>query len=156
VVASEIRIITKSPEETEALGARIGAVLRERGAGATVCLSGDLGAGKTVFVKGFAAAFGIPPRDVCSASFVLIAEYETVPRLVHVDLYRIEGAADLDELGIWEYIGPDTVTIIEWAERLSERPDDVLTISLAIRSEQEREIIIRDETNRYHLQATAS
>jgi len=155
-VASEIRIITKSPEETEALGTRIGVALRERGFGATVCLAGDLGAGKTVFVKGFAAAFGISPRDVCSASFVLIAEYETVPRLVHVDLYRIEGGADFDELGIWEYIGPDTVTIIEWAERLNEQPDDALAISLEIRSEQEREIIIRDETNRYHLQTAAS
>lgn len=153
---TEARIITGSPEETEACGYRIGAALRERGSGATVCLSGDLGAGKTVFVKGFASAFGIPPRDVCSASFVLIAEYETTPPLVHIDLYRIEGHADLDELGIWEYIGAESVTVIEWAERLSERPDDALDITIAIHSDHEREIIIRDETNRYHLQAAAS
>lgn len=152
----EIRSITRTPEETEAFGLRVGTALRERGGGATVCLAGDLGAGKTVFVKGLAAAFGISPRDVCSASFVLIAEYETSPRLVHVDLYRIEDAADLDELGIWEYIDDETVTVIEWAERLRERPDNVLDITIAIRSEEEREIIIHDETDRYHLQAAAS
>lgn len=155
-MSGEIRCITKSPEETEACGFRIGKVLQKRGTGATVCLAGDLGAGKTVFVKGFAAAFGVSPRDVCSASFVLIAEYETTPRLAHVDLYRVHGAADLDELGIWDYIGTDRVTIIEWAERLNERPDGALEITLEIRSEHEREIVIRDETNRYHLQTSAS
>jgi tRNA threonylcarbamoyladenosine biosynthesis protein TsaE len=155
-VRTETRIITTSPEETEACGFRIGTALLARGSGATVCLAGDLGAGKTVFVKGFASAFGIPKRDVCSASFVMIAEYETIPPLVHVDLYRIEGQADIDELGFWEYIGADSITVIEWAERLSERPDDALDIVIEIRSDHEREIIIRDETNRYHLQAAAS
>jgi len=150
-VSNEISIITDSAAATEACGTRIGALLRDYGKGVVVCLSGDLGAGKTVFVKGVAAAFGIPPHDICSASFVLISEYETTPRFVHVDLYRLEKTVDIEELGIWEYIDDDTITIIEWAERLNEQPDHLVEITIKILSEREREIIVRDKTHRYHL-----
>jgi tRNA threonylcarbamoyladenosine biosynthesis protein TsaE len=141
---AELRIVTTSPEETQECGRQLGARLLARGGGSTVCLAGDLGAGKTVFVKGFASAFGIRSRDVGSASFVLVAEYETTPPFVHVDLYRIEHAADLDELGIWDYIGGDTVTVIEWAERLSDQPDGAVTVRIEQKSETEREIIITE------------
>lgn len=109
-----------------------------------MCLTGDLGAGKTVFVKGIASAFGVSPRDVGSASFVLVAEYETKPPFVHIDLYRIESSAALDELGIWEYIGNETMTVIEWAERLDERPDGSISVRIDELSETEREIVITE------------
>ncbi|HMK44702.1 MAG TPA: tRNA (adenosine(37)-N6)-threonylcarbamoyltransferase complex ATPase subunit type 1 TsaE [Dissulfurispiraceae bacterium] len=151
----ESRVTTNSPEDTMALGRRIGQALRSRVGGAAVCLSGDLGAGKTVFVKGLAAAFGIPEREVGSASFIVIAEYETTPRFVHVDLYRIEYSSDLDELGLWEYIGDDAVVVIEWAERLAEQPRNAVQIYLESLSETEREIRIRDEDHWDNQQAAS-
>ena len=84
------QIITSSAEETERLGHSLGALLKKKGVAATVCLYGDLGAGKTTFVKGFALAFGIPAREVGSASFVIVAEYETAPPFYHIDLYRLD------------------------------------------------------------------
>ncbi|MCE5312948.1 MAG: tRNA (adenosine(37)-N6)-threonylcarbamoyltransferase complex ATPase subunit type 1 TsaE, partial [Nitrospiraceae bacterium] len=98
---SECRFISGSAEDTQRLGQRLGSHIVSRGRGATVCMYGDLGAGKTVFIKGIASALGIPARDIGSASFVIAAEYETTPVFYHIDLYRIEGEAALDELGIW-------------------------------------------------------
>ena len=141
---AETRSVTSTPEETQESGRQLGSRLRAKGSGATVCLTGDLGAGKTVFVKGIASAFGISPRDVGSASFVLVAEYETKPPFVHIDLYRIESSAALDELGIWEYIGNETMTVIEWAERLDERPDGSISVRIDELSETEREIVITE------------
>ncbi len=140
----ETRSITSTPEETQEFGRQLGNRLRAMSGGATVCLTGDLGAGKTVFVKGIASAFGVPPRDVGSASFVLVAEYETKPPFVHIDLYRIESPAALDELGIWEYIGNETITVIEWAERLDERPAGAIRVRIDELSEAEREIVITE------------
>src|SRR5512147_573532 len=97
-------LVTRSAEETERIGFELGRFLKARGETRTVLLYGDLGAGKTTLVKGIALAFGLPKRDVGSASFVIIAEYETSPPLYHIDLYRVEQGAELEELGIWDYM----------------------------------------------------
>ncbi|HSW64761.1 MAG TPA: tRNA (adenosine(37)-N6)-threonylcarbamoyltransferase complex ATPase subunit type 1 TsaE [Dissulfurispiraceae bacterium] len=141
---AETRIVTTTPEETQECGRLLGSKLLALRRGATVCLAGDLGAGKTVFVKGLASAVGIPPRDVGSASFVLVAEYDTTPLFVHIDLYRIERSADLEALGIWDYIGGEAIVVIEWAERLNELPDGALDIRIKQLSEAEREIFIAE------------
>jgi tRNA threonylcarbamoyladenosine biosynthesis protein TsaE len=132
---------TRSAAETEALGRRIGEALRPREGGAAVCLYGDLGAGKTTFVKGFAAAFGIPGRDVGSASFVIVAEYETKPPFYHIDLYRLVDPC-MEDMGLWEYIEGGGVTIIEWAERLGETPEDAITVTFRFNGEAIRTITI--------------
>jgi tRNA threonylcarbamoyladenosine biosynthesis protein TsaE len=106
--------ISHSPAETEALGEAWG---RSAEAGQVIGLSGDLGAGKTQFVKGFARGLGITAR-VQSPTFALVNEYSggRLP-LYHLDLYRLETVAQISSAGLDEYLSPDGVTIIEWAER---------------------------------------
>lgn len=105
------------PEATEALAARLEAELPD---GTVLCLHGDLGAGKTHFVKGLARAMGVK-RAVGSPTFTLINEYRGRRRLAHIDLYRIAGNADAGSLGLDEYLeGFDGITAIEWAERAAE------------------------------------
>lgn len=133
-------MLTNSPKETEAAGA---ALMRMLKPGSVVCLYGGLGAGKTVFVKGMASALGIPTRDVISASYTIIAEYDTTPPLYHADLYRLEQGADMEELGLYDYMDSDGITVIEWAERLPEfETAEAIKVRINLVSEDSREIII--------------
>ncbi len=136
-----IRRITKSREETEDLGRRLGELLKAQGS-ATVLLYGELGAGKTTLVKGIASAFGIPGREVGSASFVIVAEYDTLPRFFHIDLYRLETQGDIEELGVWDYLESGGIAVVEWAERLFEIPEGSVTVRIAYQDEDSREIVI--------------
>jgi tRNA threonylcarbamoyladenosine biosynthesis protein TsaE len=111
--------LTGSPEETEALGERIGLGLR---GGEVVLLTGDLGAGKTAFVRGLARGVGADPEDVASPTFVLLTAYPGRLTLHHADLYRLTGCGDEGELGLDELPGPEGVLAVEWAERLRDRP----------------------------------
>ncbi len=131
--------ITHSAEETFDLAERIGAQLNVR---AVFLLSGDLGAGKTVFAKGLAAALGIDPADVTSPSFTLINEYAGRLRLYHIDLYRLDAGA-CRELGLEEIFADDgAVTIIEWAERLTELPTGATRVEIEYLADSERRIRI--------------
>lgn len=134
------KIVTLSAEETEHLGYRLGVLLKKKGLAATVCLFGDLGAGKTTFVKGLASAFGIPAREVGSASFVIVAEYETVPPFYHMDLYRLGDEPCTEDIGLWEYIESGGITVIEWAEKLGEMPEDAMSVVFRHLDEDSREI----------------
>lgn len=136
-----MKIITRSPGETEEIGLKIGDILKAQ-RGATVCLYGDLGAGKTTLIRGIASALGISERDIGSASFVIVAEYETLPPFYHIDLYRVEREEDVDNLGIWEYIGSGGIAVVEWAERLSELPEGAIKVKINYVDENSREIII--------------
>ncbi len=135
-----MRVEANSPQETELAGAELMRTLKP---GSVVCLYGGLGAGKTVFVKGMASVLGIPTRDVISASYTIIAEYDTTPPLYHADLYRLERGADMEELGLYDYMDSGGITVIEWAERL---PDEETALAIKVRinlvSEDSREIII--------------
>lgn len=132
--------ITKSSVETEDLGKRIGKIVKQKER-AVICLFGDLGSGKTTLIKGIASSFGILERDIGSASFVIVSEYETEPPLYHIDLYRLEKGQE-DEIGLWEYIESPGITLIEWADRLSEIPDDSIKINIRYLDENFREINI--------------
>jgi tRNA threonylcarbamoyladenosine biosynthesis protein TsaE len=131
-----------SAEETTGLGARLGATLKRRGRPVTVCLYGDLGAGKTTFIKGFASAFGIPERDIGSASYVIVAEYDTSPAFYHMDLYRLDKESCDEDAGIWEYIESDGIVVVEWAERLGEPPEGSVTVTINITDTDGREIAV--------------
>jgi tRNA threonylcarbamoyladenosine biosynthesis protein TsaE len=106
---------TRSEAETAAVGRDLARTLD---AGAVVLLSGDLGAGKTAFVRGLAEGLGVDPADVSSPTFTLVQEYRRgrLP-LFHADLYRLNDAREIEDLGLDEIAG-DGVLAIEWAEKL--------------------------------------
>jgi tRNA threonylcarbamoyladenosine biosynthesis protein TsaE len=113
-MASPETFTTHSEQETLALGKTIAAALQP---GTFVLLHGDLGAGKTAFVRGLATGLGANPDDVSSPTFVLIQHYTGRTPLVHVDLYRLESGAAVDDLGL-EELASGAVVAIEWAEHL--------------------------------------
>jgi tRNA threonylcarbamoyladenosine biosynthesis protein TsaE len=117
---------TRSEDETFALGQKIAATLRP---GTFVLLQGHLGAGKTAFVRGMAAGLGANPEDVSSPTFVLVQHYKGRVPLVHVDLYRLESGAAVDDLGL-EDMADGAVVAIEWAERLPRSLDDSITVQI--------------------------
>jgi tRNA threonylcarbamoyladenosine biosynthesis protein TsaE len=87
-----------------------------------VLLSGELGAGKTAFVRGLARGLGADPADVASPTFVLLTAYPGRLTLHHADLYRLRGDGDEADIGLEELPGPDGVLAVEWAERLPRVP----------------------------------
>jgi tRNA threonylcarbamoyladenosine biosynthesis protein TsaE len=109
-------ITTHSENETAAVGRDLAATLS---AGDVVLLYGDLGAGKTAFVRGLADGLGVPSSEVSSPTFTLVQEYRggRIP-VVHVDLYRLNDAREIDDLGLDE-IGAGALLTIEWADKLS-------------------------------------
>ena len=134
---------THTEEETAAVGRELAATLR---AGDVLLLYGDLGAGKTAFVRGLAEGLGVSRDEVSSPTFTLIQEYRggRLP-LFHVDLYRIEDPREFDELGLDE-IAEEGVLAIEWAERLPGPPRNAVRISLEHAGENERRIAISRES----------
>jgi tRNA threonylcarbamoyladenosine biosynthesis protein TsaE len=144
--------ISRSPEETKDIGYRLGRCLRP---GDVIGIYGELGAGKTVLVKGIARAFGIRERDITSASFTIIARYETSPLFAHIDLYRIERPEELLEVGISDQIGSDGVTVIEWAEKAGGYlPDEAVGVYMRCTGNNGREITIEglDEKDRGNIE----
>jgi tRNA threonylcarbamoyladenosine biosynthesis protein TsaE len=132
---------THSPEETFELAKSIG----ERLSGGEIfLLSGELGAGKTVFAKGLAAGLGIDPADVTSPSFTLVNVHEGRLRFYHVDLYRLESDRQID-LGLEEIFEDETaVTVVEWAERLTVVPAGATEVEMVYVSNSERRIVINN------------
>jgi tRNA threonylcarbamoyladenosine biosynthesis protein TsaE len=131
---------TATESETENAGAALGQALRP---GSVVLLYGDLGAGKTAFVRGMARGLGASPDDVSSPTFTLIQEYGgATVTLYHVDLYRLE-PAEIDDLGLEDLVSGDGIVAIEWAERWKGRPDDVIEVWLEDLGEDRRRIRVK-------------
>jgi tRNA threonylcarbamoyladenosine biosynthesis protein TsaE len=120
------RVTTTSEQETFALGKRLAETLV---AGTFVLLHGDLGAGKTAFVRGIAAGLGANPDDVSSPTFVLVQHYKGRVPLTHVDLYRLDSAAAVDDLGL-EEMASGAVVAVEWAERLPRPFEESVTVKI--------------------------
>ena len=134
-----------SPEETEALGRQAGEALDGP---ALLLLSGDLGAGKTLFVRGLAAGLGIDPDEVSSPTFSLVNRYGggRLP-LYHLDLYRISGAAAAYELGIEELLDERAVVAVEWPDRLAGFPlPSAYVVSIEYDGDDARIVTIRDNS----------
>jgi len=139
--------ISHSPAATESLGEAWG---RAAQSGLVIALSGDLGAGKTQLVRGLACGLGVTAR-VHSPTFTLVNEYGGGRlKLFHLDLYRLETAAQILSAGVEEFLSPDGVAVIEWAERLEDgrwKMEDgkmFVRVKIEIVSETERKIIYDD------------
>jgi len=132
--------VTHSEQETFALAAELAGTLAP---GTFVLLYGDLGAGKTAFVRGLAAGLGANPDDVSSPTFVIMQHYKGRTPLTHVDLYRLESAAAVDDLGLEELVSGG-VLAIEWAERLPRVPDGRVEVRIEDAGGNDRRITIRD------------
>ena len=134
---------TSSPEETFELAKSIAAKQPDCPA---YYLTGDLGAGKTLFTKGLAAYHGVDPSDVTSPTFALVNRYGGGRRvLYHIDLYRIEHERELDELGIEEMEEEGALLVVEWAEKLGRhRRRDAVTIHLEVAGDTRRRITIQE------------
>ena len=130
---------THSEDETAAVARALAGSLS---AGDVLLLSGNLGAGKTAFVRGLAAGLGINPDDVSSPTFTLVHEYRGGRlTLYHVDLYRLDRAAT-EELGLEEMAVADGVLAIEWPDRLAHPLPAALDVRIEIVDEQTRRITV--------------
>lgn len=142
-MTDEVRLVSDGEEATQEIGRVLGARLS---AGARLGLSGELGAGKTCFVRGLAAGLGLPPDVVRSPSFPVILPYEggRVP-LYHIDLFRQasvgDALGDVEELR--EYLYGDGVAAVEWHERLAEPLQDYLAIAITFVGSDRRTIVVR-------------
>ena len=142
--------ISHSPEQTRRLGARLGALLR---AGDIIALEGELGSGKTCLTQGIARGMGVE-GPVTSPTFTLIAEYRPpppAPTLYHVDLYRLaEPSAEIETLGLDDYLLGEGVCVIEWADRIVGRlPEERLWVTLRHITRSKRGITMRAHGPRY-------
>ncbi len=137
---------TNSPDGTKQLAATLAPYVH---AGDVIVLDGDLGAGKTQFVQGFAHAFGVL-EQIVSPTFNLLLTYrgERFP-LYHFDLYRLEEAAQLEDIGFYETIDADGVTFIEWGSRFADAmPYSYLRITLNVPEEGKRQVSVRSVGDR--------
>ncbi|MBI4245693.1 MAG: tRNA (adenosine(37)-N6)-threonylcarbamoyltransferase complex ATPase subunit type 1 TsaE [Candidatus Rokubacteria bacterium] len=134
--------VSRSPQETEALGEQLGRTLE---AGAVVALTGELGTGKTCFIQGLVRGLGVGIRAT-SPTFVLINEYRGRLPVHHVDAYRTRSLAELQELGLPELFDGLGVTVIEWADRARPLlPARTIQVQLRGVGDEPREITITSE-----------
>jgi tRNA threonylcarbamoyladenosine biosynthesis protein TsaE len=140
---SNCEVVTHSSEETIQRGRELGVQLVRP---VLVLLSGDLGAGKTTLTKGIVSGLGVAgEEEVTSPTFTLVHRYGRDARVYHVDLYRIEGARDLDTLGLEDLFAEPAVVIVEWAEKLTLRIDwPIIRVHLEHAGDDVRRIFVTD------------
>lgn len=133
--------LTHSPQETQHLGRNLAGRLRR---GDIVALYGNLGAGKTVFVRGICEGMGLEPRDVTSPTFTIVHEYSAgrLP-VYHFDAYRVDRIDEFYGLGYEEYFFGDGISVVEWADRIEPLlPEDAFRIRIAHRGDDDRRIAL--------------
>jgi tRNA threonylcarbamoyladenosine biosynthesis protein TsaE len=142
-----ISLTTASADETVKLGRILSEKLRS---GDVLALSGELGAGKTCLTQGIARGLGVSDSyAVTSPTFTLVNEYPGRQVLYHLDVYRLSGSRDLEEMGYEEYFYGKGITIIEWAEKISDiLPDETITLIIKFLDENMRRIEISSQEDR--------
>ncbi len=143
-----LKLKSHNPGQTQLLGKHLGEVVLK---GDLILLEGELGTGKTCLVQGIAHELGIK-QYAFSPSFVLIREYNGRLPLYHIDLYRLDNIAEIDDLGLEEYLYSNGICVIEWAEKgLPVLPQDYLLIKIKYVStcETQRTIGIYPRGNHY-------
>ena len=134
-----MQLTMQSPEQTRALGNRIGALCPER---FTLLLQGDLGSGKTCFVQGVAAGCGVPDNQpVSSPTYTLMNHYVGRGDIYHFDLYRLAGMEELDDLGFDEIFDGPGVKVVEWSGMLEELDDSGLHIAFSYGVKEEERVL---------------
>jgi len=141
------KFISKSPEETVDLGEHLARSLKK---GDIVCFFGDLGSGKTTFIKGIAKGLKIGPTKINSPTFVLMNAYQGRLPLFHFDLYRLGDIEGISSIGADEFLYGNGVSVVEWADRFgSLMPDEYLRIDLNHKKANERVIKLSAKGHRY-------
>lgn len=136
-------VLTASEEETSAAGERLA---RRLNPGDLVLLYGDLGAGKTAFVRGMARGIGASDDDVSSPTFTLVQEYHGRVTLYHVDLYRVS-PIEADDLGLDELLSSGGIVAVEWAERWRSAPPAAIHVRIDDDGENRRRIALAANFN---------
>ena len=134
-----MEFITNSPQETEAVGARLAEQLKP---GTVIAYKGDLGAGKTAFTRGLARGLGISD-PVTSPTYTIVNEYLNgrLP-LFHFDMYRLHSADDLFDIGWDDYLERGGICAVEWSENVAEAMEDPITVTIEKTGEESRKITI--------------
>jgi len=125
-----LTLLLDSAEKTLAFGERVGHILK---GGDVLALTGELGVGKTLMTRGIALGLGIPAEQVNSPTFTLIQAYvnDSCIPVIHADLYRLENPSAITQLGLEDYLTPQNIVIVEWADRfLQIFPSDYLVIHM--------------------------
>ena len=136
-------MLSSSIEETILFGKQFAERLQP---GDVVYLNGDLGAGKTHFVKGIASFFGVDPMEVNSPTFTLINEYRGSIPLYHFDCYRIKNEQEALEIGTEDYLYGDGISVVEWPEKIRNLlPPKSVWVHITHKGEHEREILIESD-----------
>lgn len=138
-----MKIVSKKIEDTIQAAQKLA---RELQGGQVVALYGQLGAGKTVFVKALAEELGIT-ENITSPTFVLMKVYSldngAAKNFIHVDCYRLDRAEDLSDIGLSDYMGqPESIVVIEWADKIKNLPADAIRVEIDYKSGDQRKISI--------------
>jgi tRNA threonylcarbamoyladenosine biosynthesis protein TsaE len=145
--ANSLEFFSHSPEQTRRLGSRLGELLKP---GDLICLSGELGAGKTTMVQGIAQGWGSTDR-VTSPTFVLVNQYNRADgqELNHLDAYRLQNAVEAEDLDP-EFMLEKGALVVEWADRISKAlPDEKLEVQMRWMAEEYRGMVFHAHGNRY-------
>lgn len=144
-----MKITTNNEQETKKFAQEFAKNLKS---GEVICLSGELGAGKTTFVKGLAEGLGIS-ENITSPTFTLMNIYEiknqqlTINKLIHIDTYRLKNEAELIGIGVEDYLGqPNTISVVEWPEKIENllKKNNVVNVSIDHLDQNSRIITITD------------
>jgi tRNA threonylcarbamoyladenosine biosynthesis protein TsaE len=136
---TSVRLQSAGPEDTLEIGVRIG---RKLSSGDVVLLTGPLGAGKTLLAKGIARGMGIS-EEISSPTYTIVSEYKAEKTLYHIDLYRVEGREQTDNLGLDDILGSDGVCVVEWGEKLpTDLPSPPIRVHLSMDSPDRRTILV--------------
>lgn len=143
---ASLAVESGSSRETRTWGRRLASILK---GGELIGLSGDLGVGKTCFVKGLARGLDLSENQILSPTFTMIQEHRGRLPLFHIDLYRLDRVA-LDDLGLREYLFSEGVAAVEWFERLREAPElECITVSITFADAGKRRIEFTASGERY-------
>jgi tRNA threonylcarbamoyladenosine biosynthesis protein TsaE len=141
-----LNIVTHSPGETREFGHKLADMLKTKD---VICLIGDLGTGKTLFVQGIANGLGVQ-EDVTSPTFTLMNVYQGIIPVYHFDLYRLDYPEQLLDVGFEEYTAADGVALIEWADKFPDwMPEECLWIEFIPESANSRRLALKAKGARY-------
>ncbi len=150
----KLKLRTSNEDETFQLGFRFAELVKSSpGLVKNFILTGDLGCGKTIFVKGFLSSFKFLKSEVTSPTFIIMKRFETGDRnIYHIDLYRLNSSGEIESIGIYDFLEEDNaISLIEWGEKLNYNPDDSVKVVFNWVDEKLRDIYIEAENETFEI-----